>query len=382
MKKAILFALLIALSACAHIDPSITDQTKVYTDSPVRKSPLQVAVHPKGRQFSPLTAYFHPFLIQQENSDSAQLSIAFAQIFSNAWLEERLFTIMEFNPDATYQGVNTALQRARRRGADLTIVGFVPYFYSGHTLDDTAITIQINIYDTKSASLLWTMLQAGRIETKRPDDYIYFMHEYRMTDAPFNKIIRAIAADMAVPLKSWLPSPDANYNFASTAGDMTASLTGAPVTVPAANAAGQDLPPDEPGRTASAPAAPAGPAADLLRPQVNGVNLDIQFDFDKDTIRPESYPLLDALGEALNSQQLKGRSIIVGGHTDSRGDDAYNLALSKRRANAVKAYLVNKWGVAQDLIEAVGYGKTRPIAQGSTSEDMRKNRRVEVRLAG
>jgi OOP family OmpA-OmpF porin len=376
MKKAILFALLIALSACAHIDPSITDQTKVYTDSPVRKSPLQVAVHPKGRQFSPLTAYFQPFLIQQENSDSAQLAISFAQIFSNAWLEERLFTIMEFNSDNTYQGVNSALQRARRRGADLTIVGFVPYFYAGHTLDDTAITIQINIYDTKSATLLWTMLQSGRIETKRPDDYIYFMHEYRMTDAPFNKIIRAIAADMAVPLKSWLPSPDANYNFASNTGDVTANLSGAPVAPPADGAAGQDLPPDTP-----VPAAPTGPAADLLRPQVNGVNLDIQFDFDKDTIRPESYPLLDALGEALNSQQLKGRSIIVGGHTDSRGDDAYNLALSKRRANAVKAYLVNKWGVAQDLIEAVGYGKTRPIAQGSTTEDLRKNRRVEIRLA-
>ena len=380
MKKTILFALLIALSACAHIDPSITDQTKVYTDSPVRKSPLQVAVHPKGRQYSPLTAYFHSFIIQQENSDSAQLSIAFAQIFSNAWLEERLFTVMEFNPDNTYQGVNTALQRAKRLGADLTIVGFVPYFYSGHTLDDTAITIQINIYDTKSATLLWTMLQAGRIETKRPDDYFYFMHEYRMTDAPFNKIIRAIAADMAVPLKGWLPSPDSNYNFARTASDVTANLTGAPVVVPAAT--GQDLPPDMSAQTTPAPAAPTGPAADLLRPQVNGVNLDIQFDFDTDTIRPESYPLLDALGEALNTQQLKGRSIIVGGHTDSRGDDAYNLALSKRRANAVKAYLVNKWGVAQDLIEAVGFGKTRPIAAGSTTEAMRKNRRVEIRLAG
>ncbi|WP_285906260.1 OmpA family protein [Pseudodesulfovibrio pelocollis] len=374
MKKLIVFALLLAMNACGHIDPSITDQTRIYSDPTVRKSPLQVAVHPKGRQYRPLTAYFHPFIIQQESSDYAQLSVTFARIFNNVWLEERLFTTQEFRPENTYQGVNTALRQARMRGADLTIVGYVPYFYAGHTLDDTAITIQIDIYETTGGTLLWTMLQSGRIESRLPKDYIYFRHEFRMTDAPFDMIIRSIASDMAIPLKSWLPSPDADFAFASNARDVTASLTGAPA--PAPSAAGQELPPETP-----APKAPSGPAADLLRPQVNGVNLDIQFDFDKDTVKPESYPLLDALGEALNSPQLKGRKIIVGGHTDMRGDAAYNLGLSKRRAEAVKTYLVNKWGVAPALIDTVGYGKTRPIATGATAEDMRRNRRVEIRLA-
>ncbi|MFH1914966.1 MAG: OmpA family protein [Pseudomonadota bacterium] len=379
MKKLIVFALLLTLTACGHIDPSLTDQTRVYSDPTVRKSPLQVAVHPKGRQYRPLTAYFHPFIIQQENSDYAQLSVTFARIFNNVWLEERLFTTQEFRPETTYHGVKTALRQARMRGADLTIVGYVPYFYAGHTLDDTAITIQIDIYETTSGTLLWTMLQSGRIESRLPKDYIYFRHEFRMTDAPFDMIIRSIASDMAIPLKSWLPSPDSNFAFADTARDMTANLTGTPA--PAPSAAGQELPPEAPATKAPAPPTPTGPAADLLRPQVNGVNLDIQFDFDKDTVKPESYPLLDALGEALNSPQLKGRSIIVGGHTDARGDDTYNLALSKRRAEAVKAYLVNKWGVAPAQIETAGYGKTRPIATGATANDMRKNRRVEIRLA-
>jgi OOP family OmpA-OmpF porin len=338
-----------------------------------------VAVHPKGRQYTPLTAYFHPFVIQQENSDYEQLSASFAQIFSNAWLEERLFTVQEFRPEAAYQGVGTALRRARQRGADLMIIGFVPYFYAGHTLDDTAITIQINIYETKSSTLLWTMLQSGRIESKRPDDYIYFMHDFRMTDAPFNKIIRSIAADMAIPLKGWLPSPDTTYGFADNARDMTASLSGVPAQPATDTEAESDLPEDA--KTAKTAPAAQAPAADPLRPQVNGVNLDIRFDFDKDTIRPESYPLLDALGESLNSPQLKGRNVIVGGHTDARGDDAYNLALSKRRAQSVKTYLVNKWGIAPELIETVGYGKTRPIAKGTTADDMRRNRRVEIRLA-
>ncbi|MUM76134.1 OmpA family protein [Pseudodesulfovibrio sp. F-1] len=380
MKKTIVFGLLFALISCGHIDPSITDQTRVYSDPTVRKSPLQVAVHPKGRQYRPLTAYFHPFIIQQENSDYAQLSVSFARIFNNVWLEERLFSTMEFRPENTYQGVNTALRQARMRGADLTIVGYVPYFYAGHTLDDTAITIQIDIYETASGTLVWTMLQSGRIESKLPKDYIYFRHEFRMTDAPFDMIIRSIASDMAIPLKAWLPSPDADFAFAGNARDVTASLTGTPPASASATGGEADLPP-EPVVRKPAPVATAAGHPEDTRPHVNGVNLDIQFDFNKDTIRPESYPLLDALGEALNADDLRGRKIIVGGHTDSRGDENYNLALSKRRAEAVKTYLVNKWGVAPSQIETAGYGKTRPIATGSTAEDMRKNRRVEVRLA-
>jgi OOP family OmpA-OmpF porin len=379
MKKAFLFALLLALAACAYVDPSITDQTVIYSDSPVRKSTLQVSIHPRGRQYRPLTAYFSPFVIQQENSDYVQLSNAFAQIFNNAWLEERLFSIMEFEPGVPYRGVNSALDRARRRGADLLILGFVPYFYSGNTIDDTAITIQINIYDTKNGMLLWTMMQSGRIEARQPDDYIYFKHEYRLSEGPYNKIIRDIAKDMAIPLKGWLPDPDANYSFANTPGGVTAGLSGTAPAPAGTTGDGRDLPPD--GAKVAAKPAKAAPTPEPVRPQINGVNLDVQFDFDKATIKPESYGILDSLGEALNSDALKGRNIIVAGHTDARGDDAYNLSLSKQRAEAIKAYLVNKWGVEQDLIEAVGYGKSRPITSGTSVEDMRKNRRVEIRLA-
>ena len=362
MKKALLFALLVTMTACAYVDPSITDQTTVYHDSPVRKSSLQVSMHPKGKQYRPLTAYFHPFVIQQHNSDYEQLSNAFAQIFHNVWLEKRLFPIQEFQPGTPYEGLNTALERARRRGADLLILGSVPYFYAGHTVDDTAITIQINIYSAGNGNLLWSMMQSGRIEDKFPDDYIYFRHQYRLSEGPFNKIIRTIAKDMAIPLKAWLPDPDTDYQFADTAPAMIANMEGDPGMIQSTE---KDLPND---------------SANKQQPQVNGVNLNVEFNFDKDTIQKKSYVLLDSLGEALNSNDLKGKSIIIGGHTDTKGSAEYNLALSKRRAQSVKTYLVNKWGVAPDLIEAVGYGKSRPITDGTSAEDQQKNRRVEIRL--
>ncbi|EGB16661.1 OmpA/MotB domain protein [Pseudodesulfovibrio mercurii] len=387
MKKAFLFSLLLTIAACSHVDLSLTDQTKVYTDAPVRKSALQVAVHPKGKQYTPLTAYFHPFIIQQENSDHTALSASFTQIFFNVWTEERLFTTMELAPGYGYEGYSSALETARRRGADLLVTGKVPYFYDGTTLDDSSVTIQVDVFAAGSGTRLWTMLQSASIEQRDPEDFIYFVHETRMSHSPFDQIIRAIARDMAVPLKAWLPDPDATYPYASTPEAVKAGLEAGP----SATAQGRDLPPEQ---TAGTPAAaPAGqpvqgaaarkePAEDEApRPGISGVDLNIQFDFDKATIQPASLAVLDALGETLNSPEFKGRSIIVGGHTDASGGAEYNLTLSKQRAEAVKSYLVDKWHINPDLIEAVGFGKSRPLTEGTTAADQQRNRRVEIRLA-
>lgn len=380
MKKALLFTLLLTMVACAYVDPSITDQTKIYSDAPVRKSSLQVSVHPRTKQYRPLTAYFHPFVIQQQNSDYWHLSTQFAEIFQYAWAEERLFPVLEFEPGKRYEGLTAALRTAKRHGADLLVLGTVPYFYAGHTLDDTAITIKMDIYSTATGARLWTMAQSGRMEDKFPDDYIYFRHETRLSTGPFNEIIRAIAKDMAIPLKAWLPDPDINYGFAETDQEVQQLLAPPTPAAPGQKTGSetgmeQDLPAD------SAKDAASSNGDTTVRPHVNGVNLNIEFDFDKATIKQESYSLLDSLGEALNTPDLKGKSIIIAGHTDAKGSQQYNLALSKKRAQSVKTYLVNKWAVAPELIEAVGYGKSRPLNKGKTAEEQQRNRRVEVRLA-
>ncbi|PIR20549.1 MAG: hypothetical protein COV45_05745 [Deltaproteobacteria bacterium CG11_big_fil_rev_8_21_14_0_20_47_16] len=101
----------------------------------------------------------------------------------------------------------------------------------------------------------------------------------------------------------------------------------------------------------------------------------IHFEFNRAIIRPISYPILDDVVQLLklNPQIHK---VQVEGHTDSVGGDAYNLRLSESRAKAVVAYLVSK-GIASDRLVAVGYGKSRPIADNSTAEGRAKNRRTE-----
>lgn len=101
---------------------------------------------------------------------------------------------------------------------------------------------------------------------------------------------------------------------------------------------------------------------------------DILFDFDKYDIKPAAYPILD---EALMVYRKNpGLKIEVQGFTDSIGTEEYNMGLSKRRADAVRNYLVDK-GVDPKVISTRGFGESNPVASNDTKEGRALNRRVE-----
>ncbi|HSK02966.1 MAG TPA: OmpA family protein [Kofleriaceae bacterium] len=101
----------------------------------------------------------------------------------------------------------------------------------------------------------------------------------------------------------------------------------------------------------------------------------INFEYNSDVVKRDSYHILDAVVAALQGNpdiQL----VEVAGHTDERGDDAYNLDLSIRRAASVLRYLTGK-GVDPKRLDSQGYGETQPIDPASTPAAYAKNRRVE-----
>lgn len=101
----------------------------------------------------------------------------------------------------------------------------------------------------------------------------------------------------------------------------------------------------------------------------------IQFDVNSDRLRPESAPVLKLVAEALAKQPaLKLR---IEGHTDSIGDAAKNLDLSKRRAESVKNALVGQFSVSGDRLTTAGMGQTKPVSNNDTPEGRANNRRVE-----
>jgi OOP family OmpA-OmpF porin len=101
----------------------------------------------------------------------------------------------------------------------------------------------------------------------------------------------------------------------------------------------------------------------------------VNFDFDKDTILASSLPLLDQVSNVL-LEHPEIKVVEVQGHTDDKGNDQYNLDLSQRRVESVRAYLIQK-GVAPERLVAKGYGETQPIASNKTEKGRATNRRVQ-----
>ena len=102
--------------------------------------------------------------------------------------------------------------------------------------------------------------------------------------------------------------------------------------------------------------------------------LYIEFDFDKDMVRPQHHNDVKKIADTL--AKYSEANVQLAGHTDSIGTDAYNMDLSKRRANMVKKYLETVFKVKASRISTVGYGESKPIASNDTSEGRQRNRRV------
>ncbi|RYY20893.1 MAG: OmpA family protein, partial [Cytophagaceae bacterium] len=126
----------------------------------------------------------------------------------------------------------------------------------------------------------------------------------------------------------------------------------------------------------------AGPASNRGCPEIkaeqkkilNEATKYIQFNFDKATLKPSSFPKLQQLVQILN--EYPDYSLSIAGHTDNVGDDAYNLKLSYERAATARTYMLGK-GIPADRIEARGYGETKPIASNDTEAGRALNRRVD-----
>jgi outer membrane protein OmpA-like peptidoglycan-associated protein len=100
------------------------------------------------------------------------------------------------------------------------------------------------------------------------------------------------------------------------------------------------------------------------------------FNTDKSDLLPYSIPELQRVAQIISKNNL---SVEIAGHTDNVGDDNYNMALSLRRAEAVKAFLVNE-GCNASLFKVVGYGETKPATTNDTQQGKALNRRVEMRF--
>lgn len=152
--------------------------------------------------------------------------------------------------------------------------------------------------------------------------------------------------------------------------------------------AGTPAPKPTPAPPAPAPVTPPAPKAEPPAPkseverqlvESGTVRLEnILFETNSATLLPESEKSLNEAGEAL--AKYPGLRVEVGGHTDTRGAAAPNQKLSQARAETVREYLISHFSLAGDRLTAKGYGETQPITQERNADELKQNRRVELKV--
>ena len=105
-------------------------------------------------------------------------------------------------------------------------------------------------------------------------------------------------------------------------------------------------------------------------------NVEVQFDFDKDVIRPTSYHTVGTIADALHPPVMLGYRFLTLGHTDVKGDRKYNMELSKKRAESVRAALVEAFDINPKRLFAVGFGEEQLL--DTKNPNSGRNRRVHL----
>ena len=159
------------------------------------------------------------------------------------------------------------------------------------------------------------------------------------------------------PQRKGCPAPDRDHDFVPDAADAC---------------------PDKPGAPNDDPKKNGCPGLVLIEPGQIHINRPVFFATDKDKILKKSFPVLKAVGDALRSTPGV-RKVSIEGHTDDRGDADHNQDLSQRRADSVRAWLIEH-GIDGEHLEAKGYGNTQPIRTNKTAKGRAENRRVQFTI--
>jgi OOP family OmpA-OmpF porin len=106
------------------------------------------------------------------------------------------------------------------------------------------------------------------------------------------------------------------------------------------------------------------------------INLNVEFDTDKAVVKDKYRNEIKKVADFM--KKYPNTTAVIEGHTDNTASAEYNQKLSEARANSVKHYLINNFGIKASRLSSVGYGLTKPIASNSTEEGKQKNRRVQA----
>ena len=199
-------ATLAVLTGCA-VEPKISDKSTLYIDNYTRRGNPEVYVEPMRSPPVPVSALIVPFEVTQDMAGSQELGEQLTRVVWQTWTRDRVFPKILY--EASLRGASTprAVALARKLGLDVVIVGKFTYVLSGGTRGDSGVSFTFDVIDVRNGERLWSMAEAGTMETGLVEDYILFARKNRMPTDPLTAITSTLAMDMGGPMTKW------NYGF-------------------------------------------------------------------------------------------------------------------------------------------------------------------------
>ncbi len=177
------------------------------SDTPVTVSPIRVYVQPTGYPTDPLRGLFVPLRVTQDVAQSMHLSRSLSRQIWQVWLAQSAFAVLEYDESTIPYQVTDALAMARAKGANVLVGGYISHYLDGGSAGNSSVSIQIEVYEVASGTLIWSMGQGGAMEKKQATDLFVLGVQQRMPDDAAGLMVRSVGYDMGMKIKNWVKPP-------------------------------------------------------------------------------------------------------------------------------------------------------------------------------
>ena len=206
------FALLffsLPLAACGASNPKVNvtgdaaTPLQVQLNNWVRRQAPQIYVRPDVAPANPPSALMVPLRVTQDIRDPVSLSRNLSRTFWQAWLSRRPFSVLEYAYDALPYDPKRALALGKQKGADLVVGGYITHYLDGGHTGSSSVSISVEIWETATGTLLWSLAHAGLLEYQQAHDFYLFQVRTRQPTDPPSAVLRLLAEEMGEAIHDW-----------------------------------------------------------------------------------------------------------------------------------------------------------------------------------
>ncbi|MEW5775065.1 MAG: hypothetical protein AB1916_16220 [Thermodesulfobacteriota bacterium] len=199
----LLLAPALLLAACA-VSPDLAQPPTFYIDEYVHRDFFpQSTVTPADKPRIPQTAMFFPLANRLHMKDATHVAKELSRVFWGRWLKLQVFDTLPFAENEPWKDPAAAVARARAAGFDLAVGGEFTYLLFGGSAGTSTVSLRLDIYDTASGELIWSMAHAGTMAAETTRDYFVLAVKNRLPTEPAAAIVAALAEDLGKPVREW-----------------------------------------------------------------------------------------------------------------------------------------------------------------------------------